>query len=58
MKKKQVEEDLEQCISHVNGVHIWLDNLPENERGLNNRYMKWLPFLEERLKNMYEVDGG
>jgi len=31
-----------------------IDNLPENERGLKDRYIKWLPFLEEQLKNMDE----
>ena len=30
------------------------DNLPENERGIKDRYMKWLPFLEERLKEFDE----
>jgi len=37
--------DLKHNLSRIN-------NLPENERGIKDRYMKWLPFLKERLKKM------
>lgn len=30
-----------------------IDNLPENERGLINRYEKWLPVLEKCLTEFY-----